>query len=208
MCIRAKYTFFMNKMVIGGVVAVLGLGGVLMFTSSQKQAQLDEKMKAEEKAMMEKEQMEMADKKVMEKETMEKDSMMSPDATNTMMKKDAVTEEGKMMTDTKVGLMEKGSYEVYDASKLTLAEKGDVVLFFKASWCPSCRTVDADIKSNLSEIPDSLTILEVDYDTATEMRTKYGVTTQHTFVQVAADGTLIKKWSGGATLANIVTQVQ
>jgi thioredoxin 1 len=105
-------------------------------------------------------------------------------------------------------MMEKGSYESYSADKLARADKGDVVLFFKASWCPSCKAVDADIKANLASIPKGLSILEVNYDTATELKTKYGVTYQHTFVQVDSKGAQIAKWSGSPTLAALTTKVQ
>jgi len=71
------------------------------------------------------------------------------------------------------------------------------VLFFHASWCPTCRAADANIKANLLSIPPSLTIHQVDYDTSTELKKKYGVTYQHTFVQVDESGAMIKKWSSG-----------
>lgn len=71
------------------------------------------------------------------------------------------------------------------------------VLFFHASWCPTCRAADANIKANLLSIPPSLTIHQVDYDTSTELKKKYGVTYQHTFVQVDKTGTMVKKWSSG-----------
>lgn len=102
----------------------------------------------------------------------------------------------------------KGSYEAYEASKLSLAEKGKVVLFFHAGWCPTCKAADADIKANLSKIPDGVTILKVDYDSSTELKKKYGVTYQHTFVQVDASGNMLKKWSGSSSLAEIAAQVQ
>ena len=101
-----------------------------------------------------------------------------------------------------------GSYEVYGPEKIARASSGDVVLFFRASWCPSCRAVDADIRANLGKIPRDLTILDVNYDDSTELKKKYGVTYQHTFVQVDANSNLIKKWSGSATLQAIVGQVQ
>ena len=46
-----------------------------------------------------------------------------------------------------------GSYEAYAPEKLALANSGDVVLFFRASWCPTCRALDADIKAHLNDIP-------------------------------------------------------
>ena len=105
-------------------------------------------------------------------------------------------------------MMERGSYELYAPEKLVKADSGDVVLFFRASWCPTCKAVDADIRSNLPAIPGGLTILDVNYDNSSDLKKKYGVTYQHTFVQVKADGTLIKKWSGSPTLAALVAEVQ
>lgn len=100
-----------------------------------------------------------------------------------------------------------GSYEAYSADKIARAADGTVVLFFHASWCPSCRALNSNIESNRSEIPAGVSILKADYDEETELRKKYGVTTQHTLVQVDKDGNLIKKWSGGSTLDSIISQI-
>lgn len=110
--------------------------------------------------------------------------------------------DGALMTDT-------GTYETYAVEKIAMASSTHkVVLFFHASWCPTCRAIDADIKSHLKDIPKDLTILNVDYDTSSALKMKYGVTTQHTFVEVDAQGVLIKKWRGSPTLAALVEQLQ
>ena len=101
-----------------------------------------------------------------------------------------------------------GSYEAYTPEKLAFAETGNVVLFFAASWCPSCRALEKDIKENLSNIPTDLKILKVDYDNSQELKQKYGVTTQHTLVQVNKDGNMISKWSGSPTLSSLTSQVK
>jgi thiol-disulfide isomerase/thioredoxin len=101
-----------------------------------------------------------------------------------------------------------GSYEVYAPEKLTRAEQGPTVLFFKATWCPSCKALDADLQASRSEIPANVTILETDYDTYTDLKKKYGVTTQHTLVQVDAQGNMLTKWSGGSTLETVLAKVQ
>jgi len=101
-----------------------------------------------------------------------------------------------------------GSYEAYSPQKIAMAETRDVVLFFHASWCPSCRALNGDIEKNVGAIPAGVTILKTDYDKETELKKKYGVTTQHTLVQVDKDGNLIKKWSGGSKLENLISQVQ
>lgn len=132
---------------------------------------------------------------------MEGEAMMEAD---TKMEAD----EAMMMDDGDHMDMSKGTYEAYTPEKLTWAEgEGKVVLFFKASWCPTCRALDADLKSNMSSIPAGVTILEVDYDNSAELKKKYGVTTQHTLVQVAANGELVTKWSGGNTLGTVLTKI-
>lgn len=100
-----------------------------------------------------------------------------------------------------------GSYVDYDATKVAdAAAGGDVVLFFHASWCPSCKTLNSAIEAG--SIPDGLTIMKVDYDSATDLRREHGVTYQHTLVQVDSDGEQITKWSGGNTLDSITSRVQ
>lgn len=106
------------------------------------------------------------------------------------------------------GMIGKGGYEDFAPEKLSWAKDGKVVLFFKASWCPTCRALDADITAHLGEIPNKFYIFKLDYDNSTELKKKYGITYQHTFVQVNEKGEMLKKWSGSPTLADLVAQVQ
>jgi len=101
-----------------------------------------------------------------------------------------------------------GQYIAYNASLLKNAKTGNVVLFFKADWCPTCQKLDVNIRSELNEIPSDLTILILDYETEEELNRKYGVTYQHTLVQVDSDGNLIKKWYGSSDIDEIVSQLQ
>ena len=98
----------------------------------------------------------------------------------------------------------KGSYSDYDQSKLANASTGKVVLFFHAPWCPTCR--DANLNFENSATPEGLTLLKVDYDSSNELKKKYGVTYQHTFVQVDKDGNLLKKWNGSKNYDEIKAQ--
>lgn len=88
------------------------------------------------------------------------------------------------------------------------ANNGRVVLFFAAlKWCPSCQVADRDFKANFDKLPKDITILKVDYDTATELKQKYAITIQDTFVQVDNQGKEITRWNSGgqgvqALLAN------
>ncbi|NCN52313.1 thioredoxin family protein [Candidatus Parcubacteria bacterium] len=133
---------------------------------------------------------------------MDDGTMMQDDSTmeDTSMKDDTVMEGDAIMSDH-------GSYEAYSPEKLAKADNGDVILFFRASWCPTCRALDADIKSHRSDIPAGVTILDVDYDNSTALKQKYGVTYQHTLVQVDAQGNMITKWSSSPTLTSLLTNV-
>lgn len=78
---------------------------------------------------------------------------------------------------------------------------GDVVLFFNATWCPTCQEAVKNLES--ARFPDGLTVVSVDYDSNLDLRKKYGVTTQHTFVQVTPDGEQVKKFTGSTTIPQI-----
>ena len=84
-----------------------------------------------------------------------------------------------------------GVYTDYSSAKVASA-KGTKLLFFHAPWCNQCRKIEADINSN--GIPNDVTVLKVDYDSNQELRQKYGVTLQTTFVKINDDGSLNKKF--------------
>lgn len=77
------------------------------------------------------------------------------------------------------------------------------ILFFYASWCPTCIPADADIRAHSDAIPEDTIIFRVNYnDPQTDqderlLARKYGVTYQHTFVQVENDESVITRWNGG-----------
>lgn len=104
--------------------------------------------------------------------------------------------------------LKSGYYKPYSEENLDLVETEKIVLFFHATWCPSCRALNQDVENNIGSIPSELTILKVDYDKETELKRKYGVTTQHTLVQIDESGNLLKKWSGGSRLETVISQIQ
>jgi hypothetical protein len=77
--------------------------------------------------------------------------------------------------------------------------ESDVVLFFNANWCSTCKIARENIESSLTTIPKNLTIVVVDFDSEIELRRKYGVVIQHTFVQIDSSGKELTKWSGSVT---------
>lgn len=90
---------------------------------------------------------------------------------------------------------------------MKLAETKPTVLFFKANWCPSCNSAYKKFSEGAEQIK-GINLVIVDYDKSKDLQAKYGVTYQHTFVQVADNGESIIKWNGGdisKLLENIVT---
>jgi thiol:disulfide interchange protein len=75
------------------------------------------------------------------------------------------------------------------------------VIFFHAAWCPFCKEAEEEFLQNPSQIPADVTILKADYDTETELKNKYTVVNQHTFVQIDSAGNELKKWFGGGITA-------
>lgn len=94
-------------------------------------------------------------------------------------------------------------YQDYDASAVAQTD-GKKILFFHASWCPTCKALDQNIRAGV--IPADLTIFKVNYDTADALRKKHGVTYQHTLVQVDSSGEQLKKWAGSYTIDQLVDE--
>lgn len=172
-----------QNIIIGVVALLVIVGGVYVFLTNQPES---------DSTMMKDDETEMMEDKVVEGEMMDKGEK----------------QDDAMMEDKSAGdqMMSKGSYEAYSQEKLALANDGKVVLYFHADWCPICRPLDAALKS--AAFPSGVHILKVDYDTATELKKKYGVTYQHTFVQVDAAGKLLAKWGDAFTAADVFARVK
>jgi thiol-disulfide isomerase/thioredoxin len=81
-----------------------------------------------------------------------------------------------------------GTYATYSPEAVAQSNADKIVLFFHATWCPSCRALDRDIAANLSAIPTGVAIFKADYDTSTALKQQYGVTRQHSIILIKADG--------------------
>ena len=84
-----------------------------------------------------------------------------------------------------------GAYVEYTDS-IIADTSGTKLLFFHAPWCPQCRDLETDIEEN--EIPASVTIIKVDYDSNQALRQKYGVTIQTTIVRIDDEGDIVEKF--------------
>ncbi len=161
----------MNKqaMIIGIVALVLVVTGGLYISNQQSQKAGEAKMAQEEAVMV-------------------KNDPSAGGGQDKMEKKDSASR-----------------YVVYSKSAYDSASGKRRVLYFYATWCPSCKIANEDFTANPHKIPEDMIVLRVNYndpDTDQEekdLAKKYGITYQHTFVQIDTQGKEITKWNGGQT---------
>ncbi len=120
------------------------------------------------------------------------DGMMekSEASEGTMMEKPD-TEEAPMMMAPSPVMDFKGMQDA-----MMLAKEKPTVLFFYATWCPTCQAAMKSIEAAPEKL-SGINLLIVDYDNSDDLQKKYGVTYQHTFVQINPSGKAIAKWNGG-----------
>jgi thiol-disulfide isomerase/thioredoxin len=135
-----------------------------------------------------------------EMEAMEKEHMMS----GSDMKKDSMMMDDSMMKKDESAMMKPTGYIAYDAAKVSEALKAGqkVVLFFHATWCPSCKALDKAITADT--VPADTLIVKVDYDTSEALKKEYRVASQHTTVMLSADGSEKSKKLGARSLAEVL----
>ncbi|HEX9679631.1 MAG TPA: hypothetical protein VGA08_03355 [Candidatus Saccharimonadales bacterium] len=89
-----------------------------------------------------------------------------------------------------------GSYTNYSPQTLQAAQADKIVLFFhKARICPICAQIESNLQT--SGVPAGLTVLKVDYDSHSDLISRYNVPGWYTFVQVDSDGNAVQPpWRG------------
>ncbi len=82
----------------------------------------------------------------------------------------------------------------YSGAALAMSETEDNLLFFHASWCTVCNSVERNLEA--SNIPDNLTIFKIDYDSpeGQELAQQYDIPIQYTMVQVDSEGNEVTQW--------------
>lgn len=109
----------------------------------------------------------------------------------------------KTQTNEAEGLAAGDRYVEYSEGVLDENQNIRRVLFFYASWCPTCRPADANFKQNVGKIPEDVSLIRVNYndpqtdDFEKALAQKYNVTYQHTFVHIDSNGNELTKWNGG-----------
>jgi thiol-disulfide isomerase/thioredoxin len=124
------------------------------------------------------------------------DSMMAD------MSYDTLKKEGRL-ADTSMGMqlraaMSSGMKVAYTnlMSAEALASKHPTVLFFSADWCPYCQADLKDINANGAKL-GKVNVVVVDFDKSADLKMKYGITSQDTFVQIGPMGEKLAVWNGG-----------
>ena len=177
-----------QKFIIAGTIALILIIGISTYAVSLENTRKDEQKKKDQQTSLSL----IKEAEMMVKKT-EDETMVRKEESNTSNNQSPTANE----------VNKPGQYLDYSSDKLALADNGNVLIFFNASWCSTCRATVKDINNNLDAIKPGLTILSADYDKETELKRKYGVVTQHTFVQVNSDGSIIKKQIGLDTVSEI-----
>jgi thioredoxin 1 len=113
-----------------------------------------------------------------------------------------------------VGSIDEGArYVVYSEGVIEKAKGKRRVLYFYANWCPTCKVANEDFSENSSRIPEDVVVIRVNYNDSDtdrdekDLAQKYGITYQHTFVQIDDEGKEIAKWIGGQ-IDLLLTQIK
>ena len=105
-------------------------------------------------------------------DAMMKDDMKEP----LMMSGEMMDHSGMDMKEKETMMMKPTWYMDYDETKVSeaLVSGQKVALFFHATWCPTCKALEKSINTEISSIPSDALIVNVDYDTSTEISKKLG----------------------------------
>ncbi len=116
----------------------------------------------------------------------------------TVMDSQTATQAGSQDNETSPS----AKYLEHSRQNLIVDDSARRVLFFYANWCPTCIPADKDFSENVGKLPSDVVVIRVNYnDDQTDeaeksLAKKYGVTYQHTFVQIDKNGKEVAKWNG------------
>lgn len=81
----------------------------------------------------------------------------------------------------------------YNANKSMYADARKVY-FFHATWCPICQSIDKAVSADPSKLPEKVVLIKADFDKELDLRKKYGITQQYTFVEFDSQDKQVSKW--------------
>jgi len=96
-------------------------------------------------------------------------------------------------------------YIEYSEANLASSVGTKQILFFHAPWCSTCNAFEKEIIAD--GVPEEITILKADYDSETDLKQKYGVRLQSTFVLLDENGEVEQAWPFGQGLSNDIANL-
>lgn len=93
--------------------------------------------------------------------------------------------------------LENPQYIAYSETNYNeLLGKKPFALFFHAPWCHVCRGMEENITKELSSFPKNTIIMKADYDSETELKQKYGITSQSVMIFINKEGEVVNTLVG------------
>jgi len=92
-------------------------------------------------------------------------------------------------------------YENFGPTALADATGTKRVLFFHASWCAVCNAFEKEIEE--IGIPEGITIIKANYDDERELKKRYKVSVQSTFLLLDDNEEEVRRWPFGQGLSDI-----
>lgn len=192
-------------LIVGGVVLVVVVIAIgVWFMQQRDETMSDDTMAPQEAEGVMMDDTPSTDAMMDTGEIKSDDAMMQDSSSDTMIKKDEPADvmmdggQGQSATGVTVTVAAAPQYIDYSPAAFAAAAGATHrVLFFHATWCPFCKEANADFTAHLSQLPAGTVLLKTDYDREVELKKKYGITYQHTFVVVDAAGNELAKWNGG-----------
>ncbi|MDA0375777.1 MAG: thioredoxin family protein [bacterium] len=84
-----------------------------------------------------------------------------------------------------------GSYTAFTPS--VIGNGKESVLFFHATWCPKCKENDSRLNDFYGSADYPRSVYKIDYDTATDLKSQFGITGQDTFILIDGNGNEIER---------------
>ena len=69
------------------------------------------------------------------------------------------------------------------------------ILFFYSDRVPKSVTLGQEITLLSDQIPENVTILRVNYDSESDLKTKYNTITPNVLIQIDTDGKEVSRWN-------------
>jgi len=100
-------------------------------------------------------------------------------------------EEVSIQGEVEIGIQTSVEYSDYQEGVIGNGKQS--LLFFHAPWCPYCRINDARLLKLYEERAATVSTYKIDYDSHLDLRSRYGIVEQDTFVLIDGQGNAIQE---------------